>query len=328
MVEARYYQKLAENKVKCSLCPNYCVISENRYGRCLGRKNIGGQLFAVNYGEVVSYAIDPMEKKPLYHFYPGREIFSVATYGCNLLCPFCQNWEISQNRVSAVYLEPEELINIVLREQCEFIAYTYTEPLIWFEYLLDVMKLAKKKNIKNVLVTNGMINEEPLKELLPYVSAMNIDLKSIKEEFYKDFIKGSLKTVLRTIEVSKDFCHIEITNLLIPQKNDSDEEIKELVNFLFSLKRSIPLHFSRYFPHYKLSLPATPVETLLKAYYIAREKLYYVYLGNVFGLDVGQDTFCPDCNNLLIRRNYYNVKIVGLDGKNCSKCKREIEIIL
>lgn len=328
MVEARYYQKLEDNNVKCELCPNYCIIAESKNGRCVGRKNIGGRLFASNYGEVVSYAIDPMEKKPLYHFYPGREIFSVSTYGCNLLCPYCQNWEISQRRVLGIHLGPLDLIRLVERERCQFIAYTYAEPLIWFEYLLDTMKLAKEKNIKNVLITNGTINEEPLKELLPYVSAMNIDLKSIREDFYKDFIKGDLKTVLRTIEISKDFCHIEITNLIIPEKNDRDEEIRELVLFIFNLKKSIPLHFSRYFPHYKISEPATPKETLIKAYNIAKEKLYYVYLGNVFGLSLGQDTFCPDCGNLLIKRNYYNVKIVGLKDKNCSKCKREMEIIL
>lgn len=328
MVEARYYKKLENNKIQCQLCPNYCVVSENKYGRCLGRKNIEGRFYAINYGEVVSYAVDPMEKKPLYHFYPGRKIFSVATYGCNLLCPFCQNWEISQNRVKGIYLSPEDLIKIVEQERCEFIAYTYTEPLIWFEYLLDVMKLAKERNIKNVLVTNGMINEEPLRELLPYISAMNIDLKSIKEDFYKDFIKGDLKTVLRTIEISKDFCHIEITNLLIPTKNDSEEEIKELVLYISNLKKSIPLHFSRYFPHYKCSFPPTPFETLIKAYEIAKEEIYYVYLGNVFGFELGQDTFCPGCNNLLIERNYYRIKIIGLEDKRCNKCKREIEIIL
>ncbi len=325
MVEAKYYKKEGEFIV-CQLCPNFCRIGEGKVGRCLGRKNIGGKLFALNYGEVVSMAIDPMEKKPLYHFYPGEEIFSVATYGCNLLCPFCQNWEISQRKVSGRYFSPESLIEEAERYESKFIAYTYTEPVIWFEYLWDVMKLAKEKGMKNVLVTNGMVNEEPLKEILPYIDAMNIDLKSIRKDFYRDFLKGDLETVLNTIRWAKRFCHIEITNLLIPGKNDKEEEIGELVEFVSSLGKETVLHFSRYFPHYKIDLPPTPIRTLEMAYKIGKEKLYYVYVGNVSGFN--NNTVCPACGNLLIVRDYFRAEVIGIKDKACSRCGRRVDLIL
>ncbi len=325
MVEARYYKR--EGKfLRCELCPNFCLIAEDKVGRCLGRKNIGGKLYALNYGAVVSMGVDPMEKKPLYHFYPGEEIFSVATYGCNLLCPFCQNWEISQKYQPARYFTPENLVKEAKNSNANFIAYTYTEPIIWFEYLLDVMKLAQAKGIKNVLVTNGMINEEPLKEILPYVDAMNIDLKSIREEFYKEFIKGDLNTVLNTIRIAKKSCHIELTNLLIPGKNTSEEEIRDLVNFVADLGKETVLHFSRYFPHYKISIPPTSVETLKKAERIGKEKLYYVYVGNIAGFN--NNTVCPQCGNLLVVRDYFSAKIIGINNKRCSVCQRPVDFLL
>ena len=270
-------------------------------------------------------AIDPMEKKPLYHFYPGEEIFSVATYGCNLLCPFCQNWEISQRRTPARYFSPQALIEEAKKHFAQFIAYTYTEPLIWFEYLLSVTKLARDVGIKNVLVTNGMINEEPLKELLPYIDAMNIDLKSIREDFYADFIKGDLKTVLATIRLAKKSCHIELTNLLIPGKNDKMEDIGDLVDFVSGLGKETVLHFSRYFPHYKFSIPPTPIETLRMADKIGKEKLYYVYVGNVSGFN--NNTICPACGNLLIVRDYFRVELVGIKDKVCRQCGRKVDVI-
>jgi pyruvate formate lyase activating enzyme len=327
LVEAKYYTK-EKDKLKCNICPNYCIIGEGKVGRCLGRKNISGKLYAINYGEVVSMAMDPIEKKPLYHFYPGSKILSVATYGCNLLCPFCQNWEISHQTVPSRYIEPKSLLEIAKRPDSIGISYTYTEPLIWFEYLMDICPLAKKAGLKNVLVTNGMVNEAPLRELLPYIDAMNIDLKSIKPEFYDDFIKGDLPTVLNTIRISKPACHIELTNLLIPTKNDSIEELTELVDFVASVGKDTVLHFSRYFPNYKLDIAPTPTETLIKAYEIAKKKLDYVYIGNVTGLTEGNNTHCPKCSNLLVAREYFTAKIKGIKDGACNQCRRKVDIVM
>ncbi len=327
LVEAKYYTK-EKDKIKCLICPNYCIIAEGKVGRCLGRKNISGKLYAINYGEVVSIAIDPIEKKPLYHFYPGSKILSVATYGCNLLCPFCQNWEISKQTVPSRHIDPKSLLAIAQRPDSIGISYTYTEPLIWFEYLLDVCPLVKKAGLQNVLVTNGMINEEPLRELLPYIDAMNIDLKSIKPDFYDEFIKGDLPTVLNTIKIAKTACHIELTNLVIPTKNDSIAEITELVDFVATLGRDTVLHFSRYFPNYKLNIPPTPTETLIQAYEIAKKKLDYVYIGNVHNLVNGNNTYCPKCSNLLVARGYFSAKIVGIKDGSCSRCGRKVDIVM
>lgn len=327
LVEAKHYTK-EKDKLKCNICPNYCIITEGKVGRCLGRKNISGKLYAINYGEVVSMAMDPIEKKPLYHFYPGSKILSVATYGCNLLCPFCQNWEISHQTVPSRYIEPKSLLEIAQRPDSIGISYTYTEPLIWFEYLMDICPLVKKAGLQNVLVTNGMVNEAPLRELLPYIDAMNIDLKSIRPSFYDDFIKGDLPTVLNTIKISKPACHIELTNLLIPTKNDSIEELTELVDFVASVGKDTVLHFSRYFPNYKLDIAPTPTETLIQAYEIAKKKLDYVYIGNVSGLSNGNNTYCPKCANLLVARSYFSAKIQGIKNGVCNQCGRKVDIVM
>ncbi len=224
--EAKYWRTGEGRRVECFLCPNCCLIGPGKRGRCLGRKNIDGRLFAVNYGEIVSMAVDPIEKKPLYHFYPGADIFSVATYGCNLLCPFCQNWEISQKVAPTRFVSPEELVAQVQEQGLALIAYTYTEPLVWFEYLLDTGRLMHRAGIKNVLVTNGMVNPEPLQELLPLIDAMNIDLKSIRPEFYRDVLKGDLPTVLNTIRMARQVCHIELTTLLIPGKMTVNQRLR------------------------------------------------------------------------------------------------------
>ena len=326
MKEARYYKqitKAGKEFLKCEICPNYCVIGEDKVGICLGRKNIKGKLYAINYGEVVSIAMDPIEKKPLYHYFPGAPIFSVATYGCNLQCPFCQNWEISQERAESKYYEPKELVALALKYPTIGIAYTFTEPLIWFEYLLEVMKIARAEGLKNVLVTNGMINPEPLNELLPLIDALNIDLKSISEKFYKNFIKGDLKSVKHTIETTKKTCHVELTNLIIPTKNDSKQDIQRLVDYCASLGRETVLHFTRYFPNYKVDIPLTTEETLKMAFDIAKEKLDYVYFGNIGGYD--NSTYCPNCHNMIVNRGYFNTIVTGLKNNNiCNKCGNKI----
>ncbi len=324
---ARYYQ-VAGDRVRCLLCPNRCLIAPGKRGKCLGRKNIDGKLVAVNYGEVVSMAVDPIEKKPLYHFYPGVEIFSIATYGCNLSCPFCQNWEISQEVMSGRFVSPEELLQLVQRAGVNLIAHTYTEPLVWFEYLLDAGRVMHAAGIKNVLVTNGMINPEPLQELLPLIDAMNIDLKSIKRDFYRDYIRGDLDAVLKTIRVARRSCHIELTTLLIPGMNDTEEEIEELTDFVAGLGRDTVLHFSRYFPRYREDRPATPIRTLVRAAEVAKRKLDYVYLGNAMVDEHYRDTFCPGCGNLLVERSGYQGRVVGIKDGNCQRCGRKAELVL
>lgn len=326
MIEAKYYKKIikaGKELLQCELCPNSCVIGEGKVGSCLGRKNINKKLYAVNYGEVVSIAMDPIEKKPLYHYFPGAPIFSVATYGCNLQCPFCQNWEISQAQAESKFYAPSELVKTALTYPTIGIAYTFTEPLIWFEYLLEVMKIARKSGLKNVLVTNGMINAEPLRELIPLIDAMNIDLKSIRDSFYKEYVKGDLQAVKHTIETAKKNCHIELTNLIVPTKNDAHSDLADLVDYCASLGRDTVLHFTRYFPYYKVDIEHTTEQTLLSALEIARQKLDYVYLGNIGGHD--NNTYCPQCNNLLVNRGYFNTIATGLKDNNiCRKCGNTI----
>ncbi|MEO0279093.1 MAG: AmmeMemoRadiSam system radical SAM enzyme [candidate division WOR-3 bacterium] len=322
---AKYWVKANDNKIRCLLCPRECLIEDSKKGFCGTRTNINGNLIATAYGEIVSIAMDPMEKKPLYHFYPSSYILSTATCGCNLNCIHCQNWSISQLKQPTEYIDPETLVALAKKKQSKGICFTYTEPMIWFEYILDVAKLAKKEKLPIVLVTNGLINPNPLEELIEYVDAMNIDLKSMKPEFYKNICNGPIEPILYTIRRSYEKgVHIEVTNLIIPTLNDSEEEIKELTDFLSSISPDIPLHITRFFPNYKLTnLPPTPIETLLKAREIAISKLNFVYVGNVVNKELNS-TFCPTCKNLLIERDYfYNVKSF-LDGNRCPKCKTPI----
>ena len=316
------------NRVRCRLCPNYCLIAPGRLGRCFGKKNIDGKLYAVNYGEVVSMAVDPVEKKPLYHFHPGAGILSVATYGCNLLCPFCQNSEISQRVAPSRFIAPERLVELAKEAGVFGVAFTYTEPLIWFEYLMDACPMLHKAGFKNVLVTNGMINPEPLNELLPFIDAMNIDLKSIRPEFYTDYVKGDLETVLNTIRTANKACHTEITCLLIPGRNDSDEEIRRAADFVAGLGQDTVLHFSRYFPHYRATEPPTSKEILLKAANIAKEKLHYVYLGNIFADPKYRDSFCPDCGQKLVDRSQYSGLVTGIKDGKCVNCGRPVDFVI
>lgn len=326
MKEAIFYSKLNDKKVKCELCPHYCVLENNQTGICIGRKNIDGKLIAINYGEIVSLSVDPIEKKPLFHFYPGSKIFSTATFGCNMRCPFCQNYSISQYKQETNFLSPEELFDLVKSYKLNMISFTYTEPLIWFEYIYDFCKISEGK-LKIVLVTNGMINEKPLLQLLPYLHALNVDLKSMNEEYYKKTLKGDLPTVKRTIEIINKRTHIEITNLLIPDENDSDEDIENIINYVSNLNKNIPLHFSRYFPHFKYNKKETSIERLFYAYNKAKEKINYVYLGNTL-LEEVENTYCPECKTLLIERQFYRTRIRNIKEGRCSNCGRKVDIIL
>ena len=328
MVKAKYWEKLDGKKVKCTLCPHSCVIPEGGKGICNIRENIDGELIAAGYGRTTSLAMDPIEKKPLFHFKPGSLILSVAPNGCNLKCRWCQNWQISQEVVPTRFIDPKLLVDIAIRENSVGIAFTYTEPLIWFEYIIDVAKIGKPKGLSMVAVTNGYINPEPLNELLDYIDAMNIDLKAMDDEVYRKLIGGRLEPVLNTVRTSAKRILIEVTNLLIPGVNDSDDQIKRLVDFIADVDPKIPVHFSRYFPAWKFNAPPTPVKTLLRAREIASEKLEYVYLGNVYIPDA-EDTFCPYCGNKLVSRSGFYAKKVGIteDGK-CSKCGKDVDIVL
>ncbi|MBI3008139.1 MAG: AmmeMemoRadiSam system radical SAM enzyme [Candidatus Omnitrophica bacterium] len=325
--EARFYVQEENDAVHCLLCPQDCHIKKGRAGFCGIRRNEDGRLIAAMYGKVSAMQMDPVEKKPLYHFFPGKEIFSIGTVGCNFRCRFCQNWHLVEAKVSVEDLSPEDAVKAALVENSIGIAYTYNEPSVWYEYVFDTAKLAREKGLKNVLVTNGFINKEPLKELLPLIDAMNIDLKFIKDDLYRKYSSGRLEPVLETIRISCASCHVEITNLLITDVNDSSENIAGIVDFVSSVSRSVPLHFSRYFPNYRMDNPPTPIDRLIEAYNIGKKKLDYVYAGNV-SIPKGSDTCCPECKEVLIRRNYYRAEILNLKNGQCGKCSRPADIIL
>jgi pyruvate formate lyase activating enzyme len=319
MTEAQFYSKLEYNKVKCELCPHNCIIQSGNIGICRARKNIDGVLYTNNYGETITVSIDPMEKKPLYHFHTGKNIISVGSNSCNLSCKFCQNYHSSQLEVPTMEITPTNLLKQCKIHECNFVAFTYTEPTTWFEFILESSKLLYKNGIKTVMVTNGFINQEPLKELLPYIDAMNIDLKAYDDKFYKNICNGSLQPVLNTIKTAHKKCHIEITNLIITDENDSDKQIKDLVDFVAEVDNNIPLHFSRYYPTYKMESPPTPLSMLQNAKEIADQKLKYVYLGNIV---TDRNTYCPNCGNLLILRNHQMQNNI-IDAK-CSSCNQTI----
>ncbi|MEA2038159.1 MAG: AmmeMemoRadiSam system radical SAM enzyme [Nanoarchaeota archaeon] len=331
MKEALYYKKLKDKIVQCSLCPWNCVIKENNVGSCKARKNIDGKLYSLVYSNPCSIAIDPIEKKPLYHFLPNSVSLSVGTLGCNLHCLHCQNYDISQKKADNFQgreITPEELIKIALKKKCSSISYTYNEPTIFYEYVLETAKLAKKKGIKNVMVTNGYINKEPLKELYPLIDAANIDLKSMDEDFYKKVCSVKLKPILESIrEIKKIGTSIEITNLIIPGYNDKKEQIEKLVKWIkenLGIKTS--LHFSAFYPTYKLlDAPNTPEETLLMAKKIAlKHGLKHIYLGNTNIPDSG-NTYCPRCSKLLIERSGFGVQQNNIKKNLCPSCDERIE---
>ncbi|KJS22745.1 MAG: hypothetical protein VR72_04230 [Clostridiaceae bacterium BRH_c20a] len=283
--EAMYYLKKDNDVVQCILCPHGCVISPGNKGICRVRLNYNGILRSINYGLCTALAIDPIEKKPLFDFFPGFSILSVGTFGCNLKCSFCQNWEIAHGEHPTKYeITPKELADLAEKHKVNEsigIAYTYSEPLMWYEFVLDGCKEIKKKDLKNVLVSNGYINEEPLEELLPFIDGANIDIKAFNQTFYPKMCKGKLDPVLKTVEMVASKCHVEVTTLVIPEENDALEEIEELARWLKSISPSISLHLTRYFPNYQLNLPPTPIKTLEKAREVAMRHLGKVYLGNV-----------------------------------------------
>ncbi|RKZ31394.1 AmmeMemoRadiSam system radical SAM enzyme [bacterium] len=327
-VEAMFWESLENNMVQCKLCPHNCRIKPNDSGICRIRGNIDGKLYATGYAETTSLAMDPIEKKPLFHFKPGSYILSVAPNGCNLCCKWCQNWEISQSKVNTQHIDPDVLITIALGERANGIAFTYSEPLIWYEYIIDVAKQGHSRNLSMVAVTNGYINPEPLEKILPYIDAFNIDLKSMNPEVYKKHIGGKLEPVLETIKIAAKYKLVEITYLIIPTINDMEKEIHRLVDFIAEVNPDIPLHFSRYYPSYQFDVPPTSPEILMKAYQIAKQKLSYVYIGNL-PIRGATDTRCPKCGNVLVKRHGFSATKPGIttDAK-CSNCGRKVDIVL
>jgi len=326
---AEYWHTLPDGRIECVLCPHHCHIPEGGLGRCKVRRVEECRLIALGYGILSSVHVDPVEKKPLYHFHPGASIFSVGGWGCNFSCPFCQNWSISQDfRQAGTYWSPERIVEAMKAEGCSLIAYTYNEPLIGFEFVRDCCKRVRAAGGKNVLVTNGYCEEGPAAELLPLVNALNVDIKSMDAEFYQSQCKGWLEPVLRFCkQAAMAGCHLEITNLIIPGLNDSDDGLNRLARWIRDeLGPLTPLHLSAYHPDYRLDLPPTPGATLLRAYDLCREFLSYVYLGNL-PMRQGRDMVCPECGTVLIGRSGYSVRITGLDSGRCSKCGRKADVI-
>jgi len=285
MKQAMFYEKLDNDCAQCLLCPHDCVLLPDHIGACRARKNVDGQLYSLNYARVASIALDPVEKKPLYHFHPGKLILSVGTFGCNFKCGYCQNWSIAHRDARTTELEPSRLADMALEYVNKGnigVAYTYNEPSIWYEYVLEAARLVKEKGLVNVLVTNGFIREEPLDQLLPFIDAMNIDVKAFTEGFYKKYCKGTLDAVMKTVERAAESCHVEITTLVIPGLNDSPDEIGKLAKWISSINPDIVLHLSRFFPNYQMTnISPTPAATLENAKRSALIYLKHVYLGNI-----------------------------------------------
>lgn len=319
---ARFFQPLDGKKVRCGLCPHRCVISDGAHGKCLVRENRNGTLIQAAYGKICSAAIDPIEKKPLYHFYPGSKILSIGTYGCNMACQFCQNWQISTKVTPCTLTTPEKLLKSAQNNDSIGLAYTYNEPTIWYEFVYDCAKVFRGAGLKNILVTNGMINPEPLVEIAPLIDAANIDLKGFTDEFYKEH-GGMLEPVKETVRaMSAAGIHIELTNLIIPTKNDDEAIFEQMCAFIASVSENIPLHLSRYFPQYKYEISPTPNNTLTTLAKTAKKYLNYVYIGNA-DIQGWTDTLCPKCGELIVRRSLYDTKCFT-DKNICPACSQSL----
>jgi len=331
MKEAMFYEKLDRMKVRCHLCPNECIILHGKQGKCKVRENQGGRLFSLVYGLPCAAHSDPIEKKPLFHFLPGTSTYSIGTPGCNFNCLWCQNWQISQHgpdEVECFEMSPQEVVDNAKAKGCSSISYTYVEPAIFYEYVLDTAKLAKKAGLKNIMVTNGYLNPEPLKKLYRYIDACNVDLKGFTEELYVKYCGGHLEPILRNIKTIKDMgVWLELTTLIIPGVNDSKQTITNLCKWVMKeLGPDTPLHFSRFFPHYKMAdTPPTPPDTLMDAHNIAKKAgINHVYLGNI---DMGdtEDTFCPECEKKIIDRNgFITMSKKNIEHGKCGFCKTDI----
>ncbi len=326
--KARFYSKLSDKIIQCDLCPATCHLTEGQSGLCQSRYNDNGSLFTENFGETVTIALDPIEKKPLYHFLPGTDIVSIGANGCNLFCKHCQNWQISQRKVSTTYIAPEELPQVGAQKGSVGVAYTYTEPMIWYEYILEAASHVKNADLVNVMVSNGYINPEPLQTLLPLIDAFNIDIKGMRPEFYKKVCKGKLEPILETIKaIANSDAHLELTNLVITDLNDTVNDFHQLGKFIASVDKSIPLHLSAYYPSYQLQNPGTSTATLSKAHEILTSYLTYVFVGNR-EIPGCSDSRCQSCGETIVSRSGYRIDRSGLgpDGE-CNSCQAATGVI-
>jgi pyruvate formate lyase activating enzyme len=331
--EASFYKKLENSKVQCNLCSHNCRITEGDTGVCGVRQNKEGKLYSLIYGLCSSMAVDPIEKKPLYHFHPGSSVFSIGAVGCNFSCLHCQNYDISTAKPDFSYsreITSEDVIKHAKEQDCGGIAFTYNEPSIWYEFTLDCAKLAKKQGLYTVYVTNGYISKEPLKQISCVLDAMNIDVKGFTEEFYRKVCNARLQPVLDTCVLAKELgIHIELTYLVIPGYNDSSEEVEKFCLWVVEkLGGNIPVHFSRFHPdHNMLNVSRTPMDTLINVFNIAKKTgLSFVYLGNVASGEY-EDTVCPKCGSICIKRVGFSVNLNKLDRGKCKSCGQDLSII-
>ena len=333
MKTALYFEVLEHQEVRCLLCPHYCKLKVDERGICRVRKNMEGQLISENYGMLTAVHIDPIEKKPLYHFYPGHKILSVGSFGCNLSCYFCQNCDISQASIDDYFglrsITPETLIDMAREEPDNLgIAYTYNEPTIYYEFMMETARLAKAAGLKNVIVSNGYINREPLLEILPFMDAFNIDLKAFQDKFYKQAAGAHLRPVKNTLEeIRKAGKHLEITFLLIPSRNDDETHFREMLKWIRDdLGKDTVLHISRFFPAFKATEPKTSLNLMFRFCEMANDFLSYVYLGNVTGSE-SQNTICNVCGKIAVARRGFFIQRMGIDetGK-CIHCGNQIVV--
>jgi len=331
--EAMLYEKIGDKKVQCNLCAHRCKINEGKKGICLVRENKDGTLYTLVYGRTISQHVDPIEKKPLFHFYPGTTAYSISTVGCNFKCQFCQNWEISQmvrdeHLIMGNEASPKSIVENAKKYGSKSIAYTYTEPTIFFEYAYDTAKLAHEVDIKNVFVTNGYMTEEAIKKFEPYLDAANIDIKSFSDDFYRKLCGAKLQPVLDALKLMKKLgIWVEVTTLIIPTLNDSPDELRKIAKFIVNeLGDNTPWHISRFYPSYNLKdKPPTPIDTIHKAREIGlNEGLKYVYEGNVPG-STGENTYCPNCKNLVIQRLGYQIIKKDIKDGICQYCGFKID---
>ncbi len=333
MKEALFWTPGDNGKAKCQLCAHLCTIPSGKNGICGVRENQDGQLMATTYGRISSMGPDPIEKKPLYHFMPGSNVLSLGSVGCNFRCDFCQNWSISQEYISRRlrYVEPEKLPQMAQLYNCQSISWTYNEPTIWYEYTLDGAKIAKLSGLGTSYVTNGYMEEEPLREIAPYLDAMNVDVKAFTDDFYKKRSSAKLQPVLDTCQLAKEFgIHIELTYLMIPTQNDDPEELKNFSKWVADdLGTDVPIHFSRFHPDFKFKkVPGTPMESLHMAYRTAKaEGLKFVYLGNVSHCDE-ENTYCPECGTLAMERLGLRLTSNKVKDGKCGQCGADLSIVL
>jgi len=329
--EALLYEKLKNNEVRCFLCSHHCHIADGKFGFCGVRQNKGGVLYTHAYGRVIAAHVDLVEKKPLYHFFPGSFSFSIATIGCNFRCDFCQNWEISQSSFrqgdnsGGQDFSPREIVGAAIKNKCKSISYTYTEPTIFFEYAYETAKLAKERGIYNIFVTNGYMTKECLQMIKPFLDAANVDLKFFKDTSYKKVCSGSLQPVLDSIKLMHELgIWVEITTLVVPGENDSEEELSAIAEFIFGIDKNVPWHISRFHPDYKLThRHPTPEATLKKAQAIGTKAgLNFIYAGNVYGW--GNDTYCPECKKILIKREAFSILEFNIEQGRCANCSAQV----